>query len=682
MLGFGKKKDQLDPAAAAQMQEKQEVSSAFQKGVTALRDFIAPSSLEFNGNHFRIGTRYARTYYVYGYPRQVYTGWLSSMINLDEVIDLSMVIQPVDSQIVLNNLRKKVSQVEAGIQIDAEHGRVRDPGKEATVQDAEEMRDKLQVGEERFFRFGFYFTIYAGSMEELEFVSHKVESLLGQQLIYSKPATAQQEQGLNSTIPQFVDQLQIYRNLDTGALSTSFPFTSADLTQKNGILYGINMHNSGLVIFDRFSLENSNSVVFAKSGAGKSFTVKLEALRSMMFGTEVFIIDPENEYQRMCDAVGGAYVRLSLASATRINPFDLPKVVDNEEADNALRSNLITLHGLLRLMMGGAQVQMAQGSGAMTMAPALSPAEEADLDASLIETYAKAGITNDPLTHGSPPPTVSDLYDTLLHMGGTGPQLAQRLRKYTSGTFAGIFSQPSNVNVNNPMVVFNIRDLEDELRPVAMYIVLNYIWNKTKAERKRRLLIVDEAWQLMRYEDSANFMFSLAKRARKYNLGLTTITQDVEDFMASRMGRAIVANASMQILLKQSPSAVDVLADVFKLTSEETKRLSQFPIGQGLFFAGQNHVHIQVIASPIETSLITSNPGDNAPQAVDLGPLATPVAEVPPPMTMPEPQPRPAPQPTSEPTPLVQAPPVIPPPPAPAETQPATTGEVRLSHES
>lgn len=606
---FGKNKQQLDPVSLAQQQrarEEQEVQSAFQKGITALRDFIAPSSLEFFGTHFQLGTRYARTYYVYGYPRQIFTGWLSSMVNIDEVIDLSMFIYPVESQVVLENLRKKVGQLEAGIMIDSEKGRVRDPGKQAAIQDAEEMRDKLQVGEERFFRFGLYFTIYAGSMDELEFVSHKVESILGQQLIYSKPASSQQEQGLNSTAPQFTDQLQIRRNFSTGALSTSFPFTSADLSQDNGILYGINMHNSGLVIFDRFSLENGNSVVFAKSGAGKSFTVKLEALRSMMFGTEVFIIDPENEYQRMAEAVGGAYVRLSLNSPTRINPFDLPQVVDTEEADNALRSNLITLHGLLRLMMGGAQVQMLGGSAA-TM-PALSPVEESDLDAALIETYAKAGITNDPLTHKSPPPTISDLYDTLLHMGGTGPQLAQRLRKYTTGTFAGIFSQQSNIDINNPMVVFNIRDLEDELRPVAMYIVLNFIWNKTKSDQKKRILVVDEAWQLMKYEDSANFLFSLAKRARKYNLGITTITQDVEDFMGSRMGRAIVANASLQILLKQSPSAVDVLADVFKLTSEEKKRLSQFPVGQGLFFAGQNHVHIQIAASPTETSLITTNP--------------------------------------------------------------------------
>lgn len=606
---FGKKKQQLDPVAIAQaqqMREQQEVDAAFQKGITALRDFIAPSSIEFQSSYFQLGTRLARTYYVYGYPRQLYTGWLGSMVNMDEVMDISMMVYPVESQVVLENLRKKVTQLEAGIQIDVEKGRVRDPAKQAAILDAEEMRDKLQVGEERFFRFGFYFTLYAGSLEELEFVSHKVESLLGQQLVYSKPATSQQEQGLNSTVPQFSDQLQIRRNMSTGAISTSFPFTSADLSQENGILYGINMHNSGLVIFDRFTLENGNSVVFAKSGAGKSFTVKLEAIRSLMMGTEIFIIDPENEYERMCDAVAGAYVRLSLNSATRINPFELPRVVDTEEADNALRSNLITLHGLLRLMMGGAQAQMLGGSQMVT--PALSPVEESDLDAALIETYAKAGITNDPLTHTAIPPTVSDLYDTLLHMGGSGPQLAQRLRKYTTGTFAGIFSQQSNIDINNPLVVFNIRDLEDELRPVAMYIVLNYIWNKTKSDQKRRILIVDEAWQLMKYEDSANFLFSLAKRARKYNLGITTVTQDVEDFMGSRMGRAVVANASMQFLLKQSPTAVDVLADVFKLTAEEKKRLSQFPVGQGLFFAGQNHVHIQVVASPTESGLITTNP--------------------------------------------------------------------------
>lgn len=600
---MAKKKDAIDIAAAQAAREQAEVEQAFLKGVSTMRDFIAPSSLEIHSDHFRLGTKYGRTIYVYGYPREIYTGWLSSLINIDEVLDISMYIYPVDSQTVLNNLKKKVTQLEATQSINNEKGRTRDPGLEAAIQDAEELRDQIQVGAERFFRYGLYFTLYADSLEELTFVQNKIETIFGQQMVFSKVASSQQEQGLNSTVPQLSDQLQIRRNMNTGAISTSFPFTSADLTDSTGILYGINMHNNGLVIFDRFTLENANMVVFAKSGAGKSFTVKLEALRSMMLGSEVLIIDPENEYQKLSDAVGGSYIRLSLSSDTRINPFDLPRVIDSDEADDALRANLVTLHGLFRLMLGGTQV--AANGQAMS---ALTPAEEADLDQGLIDTYARVGITSDPLTHGSQPPTISELYDTLLHMGGTGPQLAQRLRKYTTGTFAGIFSQQSNIDINNSMVVFNIRDLEDELRPVAMYIVLSHIWNITRTDQKKRMLIVDEAWQLMKYDDSASFLFSLAKRARKYYLGVTTITQDVEDFMGSKMGRAIVANSSMQLLLKQSTSAVDVLSDVFKLTEEEKKRLANFPVGQGLFFAGQNHVHIQIIASQTEQQLITTKP--------------------------------------------------------------------------
>lgn len=600
---MAKKPDPIDIAAEQRAREQAEVEQAFLKGMTTLRDLIAPSSLEIHSSYFRLGTKYGRTLYVYGYPRELYTGWLSPLINIDQVIDISMFVYPVDTQVVLNNLRKKVTQLEADMQMSAEKGRTRDPGREAALMDAEELRDQLQVGAERFFRYGLYVTIYADSLEELSYVQHNIETLFGQQLVYSKAASSQQEQGLNSTVPQMSDQLQIRRNMNTGAISTSFPFTSADLTQEKGILYGVNMHNNGLVIFDRFSLENANMVVFAKSGAGKSFAVKLEAIRSMMLGTDILIIDPENEYQKLCEAVGGSYIRLSLNSDTRINPFDLPKVIDSDEAADALRANLITLHGLLRLMLGGAQIV-----NGVQMTAGLSPSEEADLDQALIDTYARAGITSDPLTHNSQPPTISDLYDTLLHMGGNGPQLAQRLRKYTTGTFAGIFSQQSNIDINNSMVVFNIRDLEDELRPVAMYIVLSHIWNITRTTLRKRMLIVDEAWQLMKYDDSANFLFSLAKRARKYYLGLTTITQDVEDFMGSRMGRAIVANSSMQLLLKQSTSAVDVLSDVFKLTDEERKRLSNFPVGQGLFFAGQNHVHIQVIASETETGLITTTP--------------------------------------------------------------------------
>lgn len=603
MALFGKKSEPNASKIAAEQQAKEraEIEKAYLAGITTLRDLIAPSSIEIASSYFRLGTKFGRTLYIYGYPRQIYTGWLSPIINIDEVVDVSMFVYPVDTQTILNNLTRKVTQLEASMNINSEKGKTRDPALEAAIIDAEQLRDQLQLGSERFFRFGLYVTLYADSLEELNYIQNAIETIFNQQLVYSKIASSQQEQGMQATVPQFSDQLQIRHNMNTGAISTSFPFTSADLSQDSGVLYGINMHNSGLVIFDRFSLENANMVVFAKSGAGKSFTVKLEALRSMMMGTEIIIIDPENEYQKLAEAVGGSYVRLSLSSTTRINPFDLPRTVDAEDANNALRTNLVTLHGLFRLMLSSTSVSV-DGSNQS----GLSPAEEADLDQALIDTYARAGITSDPLTHNSIPPTIINLYDTLLHMGGTGPQLAQRLRKYTSGTFAGIFSQQSNIEINNPMVVFNIRDLEDELRPVAMYIVLSHIWNITRTDKKRRMLIVDEAWQLMKYADSANFLFSLAKRARKYKLGLTTVTQDVEDFMGSKMGRAIVANSSMQLLLKQSSSAVDTLAEVFKLTDEEKKRLANFPIGQGLFFAGQNHVHIQIHASPTEESLITT----------------------------------------------------------------------------
>ncbi len=601
------KKQPTDIAAEQQAAQEAAINAELQKGITSLRDIVAPASIKFESHRFTLGTRFCRTIYAYGYPRTIMTGWLSSLINLDEAIDIAIYVYPVDSGVVMNNLKKRVTQLEASMSMNEEHGRVRDPELEAAYNDAEELRDELQMGQEKFFRFGLYFTIYGETEDELDLATHKVETILGQQMVLTKVASSQQEQGMNSTMPQFADQLGIRHNMDTGAISTSFPFTSADLTQDSGVLYGVNMHNNGLVIFDRFSLENANMTVFAKSGAGKSFAVKLEALRSMMMGTDILIIDPENEYEKLSDAVGGSYIHLSLNSDTRINPFDLPKVIDTDDGEeqDALRENLITLHGLLQQMLGTGQV--ADNGETISI---LSPTEIADLDQALIDTYARAGITADPLTHNSRPPVMADLYDTLVHMGGTGPALAQRLRQYTTGTFAGIFSEQSNVEINNHMVVFNIRDLEDSLRPVAMYIILSHIWNKVRTEKRKRILIVDEAWELMKYPDSANFLFSLAKRARKYFLGLTTITQDVEDFMNSQMGRAIVANASMQLLLKQSPAAVDVIGQVFKLTEEELKRLSNFPVGQGLFFAGSNHVLIQIIASETETSLISTNPNE------------------------------------------------------------------------
>lgn len=590
-----KKQSSISLAEQQRQAEIANIEREFQKGLTTLRDIIAPPSLEFSSSYFQLGTKYGRTLYVYGYPRQIYTGWLSSIINTDEVVDVSMFIYPVESLVVLNNLRKRVTQLEATMQVNAEQGKIRDPALEAAISDAEQLRDQLQLGSQRYFRYGLYLTIYADNLDELTFIQRKIENILGQQLVLSKVASTQQEQGFNSTIPQLMDKIQIRRNMNTGAISTAFPFTSANLSQDKGILYGINLHNNGLVLFDRWSLENANMMVFAKSGAGKSFTVKLEVLRSMMMGVEVMVLDPEGEYDKLCAAVGGSYITLSLNSNTRINPFDLPKTIETDDANDALRANLITLHGLLRLML----------TNESTL---LTPEEEADLDKALIDTYARAGITADPYTHQSRPPVMADLYDTLIHMPGSGVSLAQRLRKFTTGTFAGIFSQQSNIDINNKLVAFNLRDLEDEIRPIAMYITLTHIWNTVRTNQRKRLLVVEEAWQLMKHDDSANLLFALAKRARKYFLGLTTIAQDVEDFISSKMGRAIVANSSMQFLLKQSPSAVPILANTFMLTDQERKLLTNFPIGQGLFFAGPNHVQIQIIASPTETSLITTNP--------------------------------------------------------------------------
>ena len=593
-LGMKKSKQPvLTPEQQAQMNQQALAEQVYRQGVVTLRDVIAPSSIEIESNYIKIGSRYARTLFVFAYPRSLFTGWLSPLINIDEVIDISLNIEPVESQVVLDNLKKKVGQLEANYSINAEKGKVRDPGLEAAIGDAEELRDKLQVGEDRFFRLGLYLTVYGKDLQELDEIVKKIESVFGNSLIYTKPATIQMEQGFTSTLPLGSDLLGVKRNMDTGAVSTIFPFTTANLSNEEGILYGINRHNNGLVLFDRFSLENANMTVFAKSGAGKSFAIKLEALRSLMFGTDIIIIDPENEYKTLCNAVDGSFLQLSLTSNTHVNPFDIPLAIDEEEADNALRANIIMLHGLLRLMMGD-----------------MGPAEESDLDIAIINTYAQKGITNDPLTHGAEPPVMTDLYNVLNSMGGNGPALAARLRRYTEGTFSGIFSQQSNVDLNNPFVVFNIRDLEDELRPIGIYIVLNYIWNKVKSEKKKRMLIVDEAWQLMQYQDSAQFLFSIAKRCRKYFLGLTTITQDVEDFLNTRLGRAIVNNSSLQLLLKQNPAAVDKVAETFKLTSEEKKRLSQFPVGEGLFFAGLSHIILKILASPTETQLITTNPQD------------------------------------------------------------------------
>ena len=575
-------------AAAKQAVEK------FEAGLVSVRDLVAPAAMEIANDHLLINGRFVRTLFVLTYPQYIETNWLNAIINYDGDLDIAMHITPVDSANIMATLRRKVTEMESSIRINQEKGAIRDPELEIAYQDAEELRDRLQRGIEKFFHFGLYFTIYAKTQEELTSITQHIETVLGGQLVYTKHALLQMEQGFNSSLPLGLDELDIVRNMTSSSLATTFPFTSVDLTTGKGVLYGINRHNNSLILFDRFDLENANMTVFAKSGAGKSYAVKLEILRSAMFGTDVMVIDPENEYEALAKAVGGSYIAISLNSDKRINPFDLPDMGPEADGEKVLRSAIIALLGLMNLLVG-----------------TLTPEEDALMDKAIHETYALKDITNDIATHKNPMPTMADLQQALDNMQGA-ESLSQRLSKYIRGTFAGIFNQPTNFELDKGLVVFNIRDLEEALRPIAMYVVLNYIWNKIRFDIKKRLLVIDEAWILMQYEDSAKFLYSIAKRARKYYLGLTTITQDVEDFLGSKYGKAVVANSSLQLLFRQSPASIDVVADTFNLTQGEKFLLLESEVGEGLFFAGTNHAAIKVVASFVEDKIVTSDPAQLA----------------------------------------------------------------------
>ncbi len=587
---------QDDHAGKGTKSEREEIKEAeriYKEGLATIKDLIAPSSMEFLYDKVRVSGLYTKSFFVYAYPRYIEANWLSPIINFDVTMDISMFVYPTSSAKIMKFLKNKVAQIQSSMRMEAEKGMVSDPALETALQDAEELRRNIQRGEEKFFQYALYFTIYADDEEKLKKIQTRLEGTLGGKLILTKSADLQQEHGFNSTIPLGMDELEVTRNMNTHPLSNFFPFSSSDLTSNEGILYGINRHNDSLVIFDRFSLENANSVVFAKSGAGKSYAVKLEVLRSMMLGTDVIIVDPENEYEALCNTVGGTYLRVALNSDQRINPFDLPLPIDQNEQQpgELLRANIITLHGLLNLMLGK-----------------LTPEEEGLMDKALIDTYSLKGITMDTRNPAEmQPPTMEDLHAILSNMKGAD-NLAQRLQKYTVGTFSGIFNKPTNVDLGTGLVVFCIRDLEDMLRPTAMYIILNYIWNRVRSELKKRLLIVDEAWSMMQHEDSARFLYGLVKRARKYYLGITTITQDVQDFIKSDYGRPIITNSSLQLLLKQSPSAINELQEMFNLTDGEKYLLLNAGVGQGLFFAGLKHVAIQIIASYSEDKVITTNP--------------------------------------------------------------------------
>lgn len=555
-----------------------------------LKDVIAPPAIKVTPKGVNLGEKVVRSFFVISYPRYLSEGWFEPIINLDKVFDIGIFIEPIETSQVLRTFQKKVAEVQSQINQREAKGLVRNPMLDTAYQDLENLRDQLQQAQEKLFDVGLYMTLYADTEGELDKMESEIKSILEAKLVYIKPALFQQEQGFKTTIPLGKDELKVYSKLNSSPLSSIFPFVSFDLTSDKGILYGINRHNSSLVLFDRFSLENYNSITFAKSGAGKSYTTKLEILRTLMFDTDVLVIDPEREYEYLAEAVGGRYFNISLNSEHHINPFELPNPSEDESFANVLRSNIINLVGLFRIMLGG-----------------LSPEEDAIIDRAITETYALKDITADSNFENVEPPLMSDFELVLSGMEG-GDSLAQRLTKYTRGTWAGFINKPSNIDINKKFIVFSLRDMEDELKPIAMYIVTHYIWNVIRKELKKRLLVIDEAWWLMKSEDTASFLLSLAKRGRKYFLGLATITQDVDDFLKSPYGMPIITNSSIQILLKQSTTAVDKLQQVFNLTDEEKYLLLESDVGEGIFFAGLKHVAIKIIASYTEDQIITSDP--------------------------------------------------------------------------
>ena len=562
----------------------------YQSGLLELRDVIAPSALKVTPKLLHLGSKMARTFYVISYPRFLAGDWFSPIINLDKIFDVSILIFPIDTSIALRQLQKKVAEVQSQISIREEKGFVRDPILDTAYADIESLRDSLQQARDKMFDVGLYITIYGENEDELDKTESEIKGLLDSKLVYLKPALFQQAEGFRSVLPIAQDELAVTYKLNSAPLSSIFPFVSFDLTSNRGILYGINRHNSSLVLFDRFSLENYNSVVFAKAGSGKSYATKLDILRSLMFDTDVIVIDPEREYEFLSEAVGGRYFNISLTSEHHINPFDLPFAREDESPADVLRSNVINLVGLFRLMLGG-----------------LTSEEDSIIDNAITETYALKDITPDSDYTNKPAPLLSDLELVLAGMEG-GESLAQRLLKYTRGTWAGFINKPTNVDINKKFIVFSVRDMEDELKPIAMYIVMNNIWNSIRRNLKKRLLVIDEAWWMMKSKDTASFLFSLAKRGRKYYLGVATITQDVGDFLKSEYGLPIITNSSIQILLKQSPASIDLVQQTFQLTDEEKYLLLESNVGEGIFFVGLKHVAIKIIASYTEDQIITSDP--------------------------------------------------------------------------
>ncbi len=579
----------------------------FARGTRSLADLLAPAAVEVARNHVHLEYQYARVLIVVGYPRTVAAGWLTPLLEFEHPIEISLHVHPLETASIVKLLGHKLVQLQSSRLVDVRGGRLADPEREVAFEDAERLREALQRGEQRVFSVSLYVLLRAGSPRGLDDLTRRVETTLDGMLAHSRVAILEQERAFRACLPTARDELLAYRNLDTTSLATTFPFTSGSLSMERGVLYGVATRSQSPVIVDPFdaSLENANLAVFAMAGAGKSYFVKLMALRNLLAGVDFLIVDPEDEYGQVCQAAEGQYVRLASSSAHHLNPFDLPPPgTGAADGIDVLAEQVTAVLGLLDVMLAGPGTT-------------LNAYERATLDRAVYQAYAAQGITVDPATHERTVPIMRDLHAVLESIpNDVAVGLAARLRRYVSGSLAGgLFAGQTNVALNRRLVVFNLQTLEEELRPLAMHLIANFVWNRVRRERRPRLLVIDEAWSLLRYPEGGAFISGMARRARKYYLGVVTITQDAADFLRSDHGRAVLVNAAMKLLLKQDSTTVDAVADAFQLTPEERQYLLGAGKGEGLLFARGARLALTIEASPAEHRLATTAPRELAERA-------------------------------------------------------------------
>ena len=571
---------------------------------------FTPDSLSVAPRHLEVGGELVASFAITGYPREVHPGWLQPLLSYPGRVDVALHVEPIDPVTAANRLKKQLSKLESGRRHTSEKGRLVDPMVEAATEDAYDLSARVARGEGKLYRLGLYLTVHATNRETLADEVGAVRSLAASLLLNAQPTTYRSLQGWVSTLPLGLDLIGMRRTFDTDALAAAFPFTSPDLppadpasvAAPSGVLYGFNIGSQGLVHWDRFAADNYNSVILGRSGAGKSYLVKLETLRSLYRGVEVAIIDPEDEYRRLCDAVGGTYIHLG-ADDVRLNPFDLPLATRADGRRTAPRDALtrraLFLHTVVAVLVGAE----------------LSAPQRAVLDRAIMATYQRAGITTDPRTWNRPAPLLADLAEVLARTGdATAADLAARLHPYVEGAFATLFAGPTTTRPDGHLTVFSLRDLADELKPAGTLLTLDTVWRRMSnpAIRRPRLITVDEAWLLMQDPAGARFLHRMAKTSRKHWAGLTIATQDVGDVLGTELGKAVIANAATQILLRQATQAIDDIVATFHLSEGEKQFLISADKGQGLLSAGTQRVAFQSLASPQENTLITTDPAELA----------------------------------------------------------------------